>query len=258
MIRGLYTSALGMVGQMKRMDVVANNMANASTTGFQRDVVISQSFSDVMMERVRDYEMRGLNTANIAGPASLGIITATVYTDNTTGAIQQSGNPLDVALVGTGFFEVLVSGDAEEPLTRFTRSGSLTLNQYGVLTDLMGNPILSVEGAPITIPTGIIAINETGAITSNGEYIDTIRLLDFEDHTTLRAFGNSLFDITEDSVEVPFEGRLVQSYLEMSNVNIVREMVEMIALSRAYEANSRMIAIADQTLGQAVNEIARR
>ena len=258
MIRGLYTSAIGMAGQMKRMDTVANNLANADTPGFKRDVVITQSFSDVMMQRVREYELRGFNTTNITGPASLGIIVSSVHRDFSMGSLQPTGSPLDLAVTGRGFFEIAFTDPSGEVTIMYSRSGSFTLSEGNVLTTLGGHPVLSEAGNPIVIPNGEITIHENGGITVDGIGVDTIRMVDFEDHATLRAFGDNLYATTDMSTMAPFTGRLVQGYIETSNVNIVREMVEMIALSRAYEANARMVSIADQTLGQAVNEIARR
>jgi len=258
MIRGLYTSAIGMAGQMKRMDTVANNLANADTPGFKRDVVVTQSFSDVMMQRVREYELRGFNTTNITGPASLGIIVSSVHRDTSAGSLQPTGSPLDLAINGPGFFEVAFIGQDGEITPMYARSGSLTLSEDGMLTTLTGHAVLSASGSPIIVPAGHIAIHENGGITVDGIHVDTIRMIDFEDHQTLRAFGDNLYNTTAESIEIAFTGSLVQGYIETSNVSIVREMVEMIALSRAYEANARMVSIADQSLGQAVNEIARR
>jgi len=259
MIRGLYTSAIGMAGQMKRMDTVANNLANADSPGFKRDVVVTQSFTDVMMQRVREYELRGFNTTNITGPASLGVVVSSIHRDFSNGSLQPTGSPLDIAVNGPGFFEIAFTNPVNgEVTTMYSRSGSFTLGQDGRLETMGGHAVLNTEGEPIMIPNGEITIHENGAISVNGTIVDTMRMVDFEDPTTLRAFGDNLYNITGESVEVPFEARLVQGYIETSNVNIVREMVEMIALSRAYEANARMLSVADETLGQAVNEIARR
>jgi len=248
-----------MAGQMKRMDTVSNNLANADTPGFKRDVVITQSFSDVMMQRVREYELRGFNTTNITGPASLGIIVSSIHRDTSAGSLQPTGSPLDLAINGSGFFEIAFIDPASgEAALMYARSGSFTLSEGNVLTTTGGHPILSVSGNPIVVPNGHINIGNDGGIIVDDVLIDTIRMVDFEDPQTLRAFGDNLYATTGMSVEIPFMGSLVQGYIETSNVNIVREMVEMIALSRAYEANARMVSIADQTLGQAVNEIARR
>ena len=163
-----------------------------------------------------------------------------------------------MAINGPGFFEVAYTHPNGEVTTMFSRSGSFTLSDGGMLVTMGGHPVLNTAGNPITIPQGDIVILENGGILVNDIPVDVIRMVNFEDQTTLRPFGDNLYTATEESVEIPFVGSIIQGHIETSNVNIVREMVEMIALSRAYEANARMLSIADQTLGQAVNEIARR
>lgn len=263
MIRGLYTSAIGMAVQMKRLDAATHNLANADTAGFKRDIVITQAFSDVMMRRVRDYEMQGISTAAGAsglnlGPGSLGLIVNTLHRDFSAGSLQPTGRPLDLALDLSGFFEISHTNAAGETTLKYTQTGSFTIRDDGTLITLSGHPVMSESGSPIILPSGAIKITPQGVILVNDEIVDTLRLVTFEDLSTLRSFGDNLFDTTEDSVILAYAGQVLQGYLETSNVNVVREMMEIIALSRAYEANSRMIAIADQTLGQAVNEIARR
>jgi len=248
---------MGMAGQLKRMDVVSNNLANAGTSGFKRDVVITQSFSDVLMRRVRDYNMRGFNTTTALGPASLGLIINSIHRDFSAGSLQPTGGPLDLALEGVGFFQIMIQSGEEEPVFMFTRDGSFTLNEEGTLVTSGGHTVLSASGNPITIPGGDILITDTGHIMVNGTLVDNIGIFSFEDTAELRPFGENFYTITEEAEIIPFAGRVIQGYVETSNVNSVREMVEMISLSRAYEANSRMVQIADQTLGQAVNEIAR-
>jgi len=163
-----------------------------------------------------------------------------------------------LALDSSGFFEIAFTNGAGETSLMYSRGGAFTLTDGGVLVTLSGHPVMSTSGNPIIIPTGNIHITPQGVVIVNDEIVDTINLVTFEDLTTLRPFGDTLFATTEDSVMLAYAGMLLQGYMETSNVNIVREMAEMIALSRAYEANARMLAIADQTLGQAVNEIARR
>jgi len=263
MIRGLYTSAIGMAAQMKRLDATSHNLANADTPGFKRDVVITQAFDDVLMRRVRDYEMRGINAISPSsdpniGPGSLGLIISTLHRDFTPGNLQPTNRPLDLALDRSGFFQVAFTNTAGETTMKYTRGGAFTLTDGGMLITLAGHPVMNTSGSPITIPPGNISITPQGVIIVNDEVVDTINLVAFEDMTTLRPFGDNLFTTTEDTVAIAYAGMLMQGYMESSNVNVVREMAEMIALSRAYEANARMLAIADQTLGQAVTEIARR
>jgi flagellar basal-body rod protein FlgG len=259
MIRGLYTSAIGMGIQQKRLDVAANNLSNAGTTGFSRDVVVTQSFSDVMMRSVRDYELRGHNVVGSAvlGPMSFGLTINTVHRDFTPGSLSYSGVPLDVAIDGRGFFRVNfvdINGDSME---MFTRNGRMTTTPDGTLVTMGGYHVLDTNGNSIVLPDGIINIWEGGEVSVNGELIATISLVDFTSLADLRPFGHSLYFAIEEAVEIPFGGTVQQGYLESSNSNIMREMVEMISLSRTYEANSRMVTMQDESLRRAVSDIAR-
>jgi flagellar basal-body rod protein FlgG len=175
-----------------------------------------------------------------------------IYTDFSSGSLRQSGGSLDVALNGQGFF--CVSVDGEELLTR---DGTFVLFPDGTLATKDGGHVQGNNG-DITLPNGIINIDEQGRIFVDGEFIDTIRTTDVTDKHTLRAFKDNYYRTTAESQTSPYAGGVIQGFLENSNVSSVKEMVEMITLSRVYEANSRMIAVHDATLGRAVNDIARR
>jgi flagellar basal-body rod protein FlgG len=254
MIRGLYTSALGMITNMQRMDVVTNNMANADTTSFKRDHVVSHQFSELMLHRLNDpFNMPGIrlfyNTPiGLTGP---GVFVDDVFTDWTQGPMRQTGSAFDLALAGEGFF--IINHNGEE---LYTRDGSFT--QFnGMLLTAEGGRVQGLNG-DIVLPDGIAVIGENGDIRVNGEYIDTLRLITFTDLHSLRKMEDNFYRTTEDSVQAAFRGRVHQGFLENSNSNAVNEMVQMIALNRAYETNSRMITIQDQTLQRAVNDIAGR
>ena len=258
MIRGIYQSALGMTTQMQRMDVVANNLANADTGGFKRDVVITQSFADMFGRSIREFDIDPSGRRAPIGFMSLGTFVHTLHTDFSLGSLRQTGGTLDLAMDSLGFFRIAHVGSDGTVTQKYTRSGNFTMNADRVLVTTDGFAVLSASGNPITIPDGEVVILGDGRIMANGEFVDTIQMVAFEDPQTLRAFGNNLFTTTEDSAEIPFAGQLLQGFLENSNVNTVREMVEMISLARAYEANSRALQVRDGLLGQAVSEIARR
>ncbi|MCL2171595.1 MAG: flagellar hook-basal body protein [Defluviitaleaceae bacterium] len=257
MLRGIYNSALGMNVQMQRMDVIANNLANADTLGFKRNIVITQSFSDVLTRRIREYDL-DITSPPPVGMMSLGSFVHTTHTDFAQGGLQVTGSPLDLAIDGLGWFEISYISTAGETIPKFTRDGSFTLNQDGMLTTMAGFPVNNISGAPIFLPTGEIIIAGDGSIIVNEEIVDQIRIVSFEDPQTLRAYGHNLLTTTAESYEIPFEGRILQGHLENSNVNSVREMVDLITTARAFEANQRMMTIRDGILGQAVSEIARR
>jgi len=245
--------------QQKRMDVVSNNLANAGTAGFNRDVVVTQSFGDLFARRVRDYEMRGFNVVGSAqlGPMSLGVSFNTIHRDFSAGSLRQSDSPLDLALEGEGFFRVSFVDEEGEIQQMFTRAGSFTISPDGVLITHGGFAVLDDNGNTITLPNGTIVIGANGEIVVDDTFIANLGITSFENLSDLRPFGHSFYTLYETGVETAFTGRVLQGVIEESNVNMVREMVEMISISRSYEANARMVQIQDDTLRQAVNEIAR-
>ncbi|MCL2707810.1 MAG: flagellar basal-body rod protein FlgF [Defluviitaleaceae bacterium] len=251
MVRGLYTSALGMITQMNRMDVVANNIANVDTTGYKRDQVVSQSFSEELMRRLNDPVTRMFKDYPI-GTVSQGVYVNDIYTDHSAGSFRQTGSSLDLALKGQGFFSVTVNGEE-----LYTRDGSFTLASNGALVTKDGGWVQGA-GGDVILPNGPVVIDEAGRIFVNGIYIDTLKLTDFSDKHTLRKEKDNYYRVTAESQFAPFEGSVTQGFLENSNVSSVREMVEMIALSRAYETNSRMITVHDAIMARAVSEIGRR
>jgi len=257
MIRGLYTSALGMITHMQRMDIVTNNMANVNTTAYKRDHVVSHAFSSEFMYRLNDPGIRLFDKNWLVGQVNPGVFVDDVFTAFTQGPMQQTGNSLDLAIFGQGFFVVNVNGEE-----LFTRDGAFTL-VHGMLVTNCGGRVQGLEG-DITLPNGYIAIDERGRIFVNDEHVDTLRMTAFssDDRVTglhsLRKMENNFYRVSDDSVQIPFAGTLQQGFLEGSNVNIVSEMVQMITLSRAYETNARMVTIQDNTLQHAVNDIARR
>lgn len=254
MIRGLYTSALGMMTNMQRMDVVSNNMSNVDTTGYKRDHVVSHEFSDVLMARMSDPGLRMFRNSTI-GHLNPGVFVDDVFTAFTQGTLQLTGNPLDLALSGQGFFTVSLDGEEV-----YTRDGAFTIFN-GLLLTAEGGRVQG-ENGDIHLPEGSIAIDDAGRIYVNDEYVDTLQVVNFtrDGLHSLRKMQDNFFRASEHTpgTGIPFEGSISQGFLEGSNVNIVNEMVQMITISRAYESNARMITLQDGTLQRAVNDIARR
>jgi flagellar basal-body rod protein FlgG len=239
-----------MITSMQRMDVITNNMAHVNTTGYKRDHVVSQAFSEQLLARLNDPGLRVFRNTPI-GHITPGVFVDDVYTAFHQGALSQTGNSLDLAIVGQGFFVVDLNGEE-----LFTRDGTFTLFN-GILMTASGAHVQGQNGN-IQLPNGYIVIDERGQIFVNDEHIDTLRLTTFTDLHSLRKLQDNFFRTTEHSVPALFTGTVEQGFLESSNVNIVEEMVQMITLSRAYETNARMVTIQDNTLQHAVNDIARR
>lgn len=257
MIRGLYTAYLGMNTQMNKMDVVTNNIANVNTTSYKRDGVITQTFSEELTKRINDPKDKLIDSSRNVGSLTMGLAVDNIYTDFSEGSLQKTDGPLDLTISGKGFFVISTTDNTGNAVERYTRDGSFTMTATGTLVTRDGDLVTGNNGV-IRIPNGEISIDSKGNIFSNGEYVDTLMIVDFEDRTTLRKFGSNLYDATDASVPAAFNGTVLQGFLEGSNVNSVKEMVEMISLSRNYEASQKVITTLDDVLSKAVNEVGKK
>lgn len=257
MIRGLYTSATGMLVQQKRMDVIANNIANVDTTGYKRDGVLSTSFEEEFARRLSDEsQIEGSKIVHRIGGMSLGSYVKEVYTDFSATNLKQTDGPFDMALDADGYFVISVTNRDGDKSEKYTRDGSFTLDKDGNLLTKEGNYVQG-ENGNIVLPVGYTNIDEAGNIYVNGEYADKLKIVAFEDNNTLRKLENNLIETTEDSKQKEYIGNIQQGFLEGSNVNPVEEMVNMITTMRNYESNQKLVQIHDQTLGKAVNDIGK-
>lgn len=278
MLRGIYTGASGMIAQDARMDTIANNLANVDQTGYKKDLTLFKAFPDMLIRRINDDGLGitpagSYDTMPFVGKLGTGVEVDEVYTQFDQGSLQRTENNFDLALEGRGFLTVMT-----ERGERYTRNGALTINQDGVLVTHNGNPVLGENGI-IRVQQNNFIINERGEVLVNGALsleprdvvsmannawedaivIDRLKLADFENVRELKKEGDSLYRETEFSgPPLPPENlKVIQGFLEKSNVSAVREMVDMIEVQRAYEANQKTIHTHDQTLGKLINEIIR-
>lgn len=356
MNNGLYTATTAMLLNQQRMDVVSNNIANLNTNGYKKDVVVSQSFPEVLLSKIND----GVNGTNqppftgvemsrngdvftistssgyfrvktpegisnnrelqfsvdengylrtyftdsdgnlkssgenyvlgskglvkvadnnididkngnllyngqtidklvsfpapqVIGTASAGVRLDRIVTNFTQGNLVETGNPLDFALKGEGFFKVY-NGQEE----MYTRDGSFTINENRELITTEGHLVIGQYGS-IVLGEENFEVNEMGQIIQNGEIIDTLDIVKLENIEDLRKQGNNVYKISEGSTaqESQFEGQLLTGYVEGSNVDAVKEMVKMISLMRSFESSQKMVKYQDEMLGKAINEIAK-
>lgn len=260
MIRGLYIAASATISETKRIDVITNNIANANTSGFKKDTMITESFPEVLMKRIGATDYRDIiakapiaNKIGYIGKMNNGVRVDEVFTNFEQGPISVSGNPLDLALQGPGFFSI------ETPEgERYTRSGEFTLDSEGYITTKEGYKVQGQNG-PILVDGKNIVINEDGQVFSDGNEIDTLKLVDFNDYKLLKKEGEALYlDASDDAGNMKeAEGLILQGSVEASNVNSVKMMVEMITMLRSYEANQKVIKTFDELLSKSVNEIGR-
>lgn len=260
MIRSLWTGTTGMHGQQLNIDVIANNLANVSTTGFKKS---KADFQDLLYQTMK---VPGSQTsADTESPTGiligLGVKPAAVTKVFTQGDLIQTENELDIAIEGNGFFQVQMP----DGNTGYTRAGAMKIDGDGRLTNSDGYPIIPA----ITIPDGYtqITIGETGIVSAllSGETepttLGTIQLAMFTNNAGLLAIGQNLFEESASSGTAqtgnPGDdgfGTLLQTYLEGSNVNIVEEMASMITTQRAYEINSKTIQTSDEMM-QTTNQL---
>jgi len=239
-----------MLLQRRRMETITNNIVNAETTGYKKEYNVSHSFDEVLTRRINDNQSRAV-LGRMVGPLNLGTQVDQLYIDFSMGAMEGTERPTDLTLVGDAFF-VVQTADGE----RYTKTGHFYLDNEGYLIDGDGNYLLGNNG-PIYVGGLDFTVDGNGNVFTADGFVDTIRVVSFEDNNTLRRQGSNLFFATEPPLAEANPYQIAQGFLEMSNVDIGREMVDMLAMYRTYETNQRMITMIDETVGRAVNEIGR-
>jgi len=251
---GVYAVVSGSAAAMARMDVIANNVANSHTTGFKGDepVFTLNDFSPPQFAG----EPRDAVIGQRAILQPLLVEVAGVETDFSQGALRETGNPLDVAIQGPGFFVV---GGRDG--FAYTRRGDFALNADGELVTNTGALVIGKSG-PISLGAGKVVIDEEGNVSLDGQHVDTLRIVDFPGPGRLVKSDGTMFR----SVQAGDEGtkvdapRVHQGFLEESNVSVVQELVNMIETSRAYEAYQRVVSsfLGERGIfSRAVNDVGR-
>ncbi len=256
MVRGLYTAYTGMLNQQKKMDTLSNNLANADTTGYKKEGVTAKTFETQLAIKVKDGSNAYIDQQ--IGKLNLGVKIGENYTDYSQGSYRYTGNKYDLALGGDGFFNISFMNKAGEQSVKYTRDGNFTIDNEGALRTQDGDYVLG-ESGEIYIPTNAVdvSINKLGEIYADGEYIDTIKITDFEDYNYLKKYGENMYDAVDGATEKEPTATIDQGYLEQSNINVVTEMVNMISLSRTYEANQKLIQTMDDALDKSANQIGK-
>lgn len=255
MIRGLYTSGWSMLANSRKMDVISNNLANANTNAFKKDAVVFQTFPEVLAQRINDTKSPSNPTGRI-GPMELGSDVGEIFTYYNQGQAVKTDNNLDFSLKGSGaaFFTVGVPQTNGDIAEYYTRDGAFSMNAFGELVTKEGYPVMGVDG-PIVLSNEDFTVSKDGTVMQNENVVGKLLIRNFADTSTLRKYGSNLVSNTGQMQETPFEGEVVQGYVEQSNVNIIKEMVDMIGVTRAYEASQKVLQAQDGTLEKAVNEV---
>jgi flagellar basal-body rod protein FlgG len=254
MIRSLWISKTGLDAQQTQMDVIANNLANVSTNGFKRARAV---FEDLLYQTIRQPGAQSSQQTQLPTGLQLGTGVRPVATTRVfaQGNLQQTGNPLDVAIQGNGFFQVLMP----DGTTAYTRDGSFQVDSQGQLVTSSGFPVQPAITIPpnaltVTIARdGVVSVQRAGSPTAS--QVGALQLVGFANPAGLQSFGENLYLESAasgtPSANTPGSnglGLLNQGYVETSNVNVVEELVSMIQTQRAYEINSKSISTSDQML----------
>lgn len=263
MVKGLYTAYTGMIEEMRRMDVMTNNLANADTTGYKKEGTVNQSFDAQLALKIKDTSE--IFRARRLGDVNLGVKVGETYRNYSQGSFSVTDNPYDVALDGEGFFAIEFRSKNGETSIKYTRDGSFTVDENGYLMTKDGDYVLNANGARNTAggqanyirvdPNQEVTIDADGTIYQNNVQVAQIGIVDFANYDFLEKYGENLYNVVPGGQLQASNARIEQGCLEMSNVNVVSEMVDMITITRAYEANQKIITTIDETLDKAVNSV---
>ncbi|MTI58809.1 MAG: flagellar basal-body rod protein FlgF [Firmicutes bacterium] len=245
MIKGLYTAASSMLANQNKMSLISNNLANVNTTGYKKDEGIQESFPEMLISRIeKDKKSREI------GSLGTGTRLQETYTDLTQGSLYATGNELDLAIDGDGYFVV----ETPEGI-RYTRNGNFTLNDNGQIVTNQGYLVMGEEGPMQTISGRNIQIDGSGQLYLDNLRGDNFLVVNFPNTDQLTKIGDNLYTSQVEGEEELADFQIRQGYLENSNVNVVQEMVKMIETNRYYTANQKVITAYDSTLDKVVNSV---
>lgn len=245
MIKGLYTAASGMMLSMAKQDVIANNLANVNSSGYKKDTAAAKAFPEMLISRLKEKD-----SPRVIGALGTGACVAGIYTDYSQGTLKKTENSYDMAIDGAGFF-VLSLPDGQEG---FTRSGNFKLDMEGMLVNNQGYPVLDIDDNYIYIEGEDFSVDERGIISVNGEEITQLKIVAFADINSLSKRGDNIYTAAAGYVN-DNNSRIRQGYLEESNVNAVKEMVDLITVTRSYESLQKIVQAEDETVKTAIDQV---
>lgn len=261
MTQALWVAKTGLDAQQTRLAVISNNLANVNTNGFKKD---RTTFNDLMYQTIRQPGAQSSQNSELPSGLMLGTGVRVVSTDklHSQGNIVQTDNPLDVAISGNGYFQILLPDGS----TAYTRDGAFQRNAQGQLVTANGFEVQ--PGITIPAETLSLSVGQDGTVSAlisgstTPTQVGTLQLADFVNPAGLQAIGDNVYKETASSGTAQAGtpglsglGLIVQSSLESSNVNVVEELVNMIETQRAYEMNAKAIETSDQMLQYASNTL---
>jgi flagellar basal-body rod protein FlgF len=260
-MEGLYIAASGGTKQLKKLNILSNNIANINTQGFKRDMLIYEEKRPPFQQiPSAASDMRNLNSIQVSGSAVSYVQVTQSLTNFSQGSLIKTDNPLDMAIEGEGFFVL------NTPLgIRYTRNGNFHLDGLGQLVDQQGNTVMTRSGEPVLIPIGSIGvtIDQDGSIFGGAELdqepLDQLKVVNFNNPQALIKEGEGLYKILDSTVKeiLVNDAKILQGSTENSNANAIHEMTQMIETVRQLEAYQKIIQSIDEADDQSVNSLAR-
>ncbi|WP_164667605.1 flagellar hook-basal body protein [Virgibacillus doumboii] len=265
MLRGFYTAASGMVAQQRRQEALSNNIANANTPGYKADQPTLRAFPELLMYQMGEKNIpttRGLNLPiqDPVGSLNTGVYVHENVPNYSQGDVRQTGMQTDLALINgelpdeTGSLFFTVQSEAGEE--RYTRNGNFTVDGQGFLVTTQGYYVLDAAGNPIQTNGMEFNVTENGILQAGGENIQ-LGIAYTENANQLEKEGNGLFNGDAGAVPAGATFSVKQGALERSNVDAIQSMTQMMESYRLFETNQRVLKAYDESLGKAVNQIAR-
>lgn len=251
MYQGFYELTSGLLTQRRNLNVIAANMANIETPGYKSDTQSDSTFQEQMLIRTGRTDKSARKNLAVTTPIVMADETTTNYSQ---GTLKETGNVLDAAISGKGFFRIGRPDGTEQ----YTRNGQFSLTDDGtlVLSDL-GN-VLDENGNPIHLADENFTISEDGTITDSGERkIAKIGLADFEDYSALHREDNGLYSTDNEKIAVPADTKILQKQVEQANVDMTAEMTSMMTAQRALQSAAQMLKMYDGVLSHACNDVGR-
>lgn len=248
MSRGIYTLTSGMLTQQRKIDISSNNIANINTAGYKREQAVTSNFGNMLINK---YKQNGIYEE--ATPINNVSVIRTIVENNTIhsqGALEETGNMTDFAIIGAGFFAIDDNGQV-----LYTRNGSFNIDEEGYLV-LEGTGRVQGESGDIYLGTDKFNFAEDGSITVDDEVVDKIAVYDFPDYNSLNKFGEGMFisGAQPDLVDYPV---IAHKTVERSNVDVTEEVTGILSSQRALQTAAQALKIYDMVNDKAVNEIGR-
>lgn len=258
MLRSFYIAGTGMITQRQKMDVIINNITNTDTTGYKKDQVISRTFDDMLLNRLNeDPNILNARTGTALAPNSQvgdlapGVQVDELVIDWSQGPMESTGRVTDMAIAGDGFFAIQTPEGV-----RYTRAGNFQVDSNGTLLTNEGNYVMGRNGGLINVGTGDFTVSQNGTIYVNGQPVGALRIVQFADNGVLRKDGSNLYYPVNGGVPQDMASPVVeQGLLEGSNLDVGREMAEMLLTNRVYESSQKMLTMVDESMEKTVTQI---